>query len=502
MKEKLFLFLTCFVLYILIFPKINLFFLSFFFLIPFFIALKDVSFKKCLKFTFLFSFLSYNLLLYWIFPTLYNNEVNLVFAILGVVSLSFYLSLYWVIYTIFLKIFWQSCLKKFFYFLFPATLWVSLEFIRSHLFSGFPWFILGSVFYKLPILTQIASVTGVYGVSFLIVLVNTTLFEYINKAKNKYIYIFTGIFIFTSVGYGYFSLRKEVAPALNVVLIQPNIPQHIKWNIRYKNVILNKLFSLTKKASWNNKDLLVWPESVLPGYSVFEPTLISFIKRVSKQINIYQIIGSNYKKDFNYYNSAFFISPKGNLLSHYDKIHLVLFGETIPLRVILSRFVNVVNEIGEISKGTQLTLFSHPKGKIAVVICFEAIFAHLVRRFVKRGADYLVNITNDAWFGKTSAPYQHFSLSVFRSIENRISLIRVANTGITAVVDPWGRIKKQTSIFTDDVVDEKIIKRIGPTFYSKYGDIFSYLCIAYSVILLLLKVGKVCRSKGCLKSLK
>jgi apolipoprotein N-acyltransferase len=194
----------------------------------------------------------------------------------------------------------------------------------------------------------------------------------------------------------------------------------------------------------------------------------------------------NGNEDF--YNSVFLVSPDAKLRGKYDKIHLVPFGEYVPFRRLLFFVRPIIDQIGDITPGQQITLMQTEKGACGTPICFEIIFPDLVRRFVKAGAVFIVTLTNDNWFGRSSAPYQHFSMAVFRAVENRVPVVRSANSGISGVIAADGKIKRQSGIFVEDVIVEEMGVGQGatPSFYTTYGDLFSYLCIAVSIVMILL----------------
>jgi apolipoprotein N-acyltransferase len=172
------------------------------------------------------------------------------------------------------------------------------------------------------------------------------------------------------------------------------------------------------------------------------------------------------------------------MIGRYDKIHLVPFGEYVPLSNLLFFIGSLGEGIGNFKPGKEIFNFSLPQGKFGVLICFEIIFPDLCRRFVKEGADFLVTITNDAWFGRTSAPYQHLSMATFRAIENRVFIARAANTGISAFIDPKGKIVEQGGIFTEEAINGTIRLSRERTFYTLYGDVFAWICCAFSILLL------------------
>jgi apolipoprotein N-acyltransferase len=187
------------------------------------------------------------------------------------------------------------------------------------------------------------------------------------------------------------------------------------------------------------------------------------------------------------YNRAFLISSQGETIDVYDKMHLVPFGEFVPFRQALFFIDKLVEIIGDFGLGERATVFKLNSNKFGVLICYEIIFPDLVRQSVKNGAEYLVNITNDAWFGKTAASYQHISMAALRAVENRIPIIRAANTGISGFIDATGKIRNTTQLFTREFSVSDIAPNTGPrTFYSKFGDIFSYLCLLLTVTIALL----------------
>jgi apolipoprotein N-acyltransferase len=183
------------------------------------------------------------------------------------------------------------------------------------------------------------------------------------------------------------------------------------------------------------------------------------------------------------YNSAFLVGPDTTVLGRYDKIHLVPFGEYIPLRRLLFFLDKLVAGIGDFRSGEAYTVMAIPQGRFAVLICFEGIFPDLVRHFVRHGAQFLVNITNDAWFGYSPASYQHLSMVVFRAVENRLPIVRAANTGISAVIDPTGRLSQQTDLFVRTWIKARITPAEGATtFYTRWGDLFAYGCVLVTAV--------------------
>jgi apolipoprotein N-acyltransferase len=185
----------------------------------------------------------------------------------------------------------------------------------------------------------------------------------------------------------------------------------------------------------------------------------------------------------NHYNSAYLLSPSGNIAGKYDKIHLVPFGEYVPFGEIL-KLGSLGEGIGNFKAGGEVITLSMPRGRFGVLICFEIIFPDLCRRFVRNGANFLVTLTNDAWFGRTSAPHQHLAIATFRAVENRVFIARAANTGISALIDPRGSIVGRSGLFTEEALSGTIRLATEKTFYTRYGDVFAWICTVLSILIL------------------
>ena len=234
-------------------------------------------------------------------------------------------------------------------------------------------------------------------------------------------------------------------------------------------------------------DLIIWPETAAPFFfqdaKEFQPLILDIPVRTGA----FLLFGSpSYKivnRKVDHYNSAYLASPSGEIVGKYDKVHLVPFGEYVPLGEIL-KLGSLGEGIGDFKSGKDVINLSLPQGKFGVLICFEIIFPDLCRRFVKKGANFLVTITNDAWFGRTSAPYQHLSIATFRAVENRVFIARAANTGISAFIDPSGKVLKQGEIFTEEAISGVIRLSSSRTFYTLYGDVFAWICSGFSILLL------------------
>lgn len=373
--------------------------------------------------------------------------------------------------------------------------WVSIEFLRSNGWLGFSWGVLGYSQQPFVFLTQTASITGVYGISFIILMADIALTELIlgPKEKVKASLAYSAvvlIILFGMVGSGFIALNnsgnsevKEIQKQqqAKVALVQGNIPQEEKWDPANEDNIKNIYYDLVQKAGRSKPYLVILPESATPSFLLRDDSYLHKLRSLAKKYGFYLLTGSlDLDNQSKQYNSAILISPRGEAPKKYDKQHLVLFGEYIPFDFIGDIFKNFekLSWIGEsITPGKDDTVFSTSKGKLSTVICFESGDPGLCRRMINKGARLLIVITNDAWFGKSSAADQHMQISAFRAIENGVYLVQVANTGISAIVDPQGRILRNTSLFKREVLQGTVFFKKASSFYLHWGDVFAYICL-------------------------
>jgi apolipoprotein N-acyltransferase len=365
-----------------------------------------------------------------------------------------------------------------------GALWVALEYLRGYLFTGFPWLLAGYALWSVPEFLQISSFTGIYGVSFLILLVNAFVSESIQKKNAKGMaaaaFILLPVFILGSIKMRSLDIKEE----LDVAVLQGNISQYKKFDMSYRNEIMETYRSLHETALAEEPGLIVWPETAVPDAVASDIGIYAYMQDLAKTAGMYELFGSIEKTKSKYYNSAYVISPDGVLSAAYRKIHILPFGEYFPMRRFLTFFAGIVDQLGDYDAGTRIVILEAAGYRIATGICFESIFPGLVRKFFVKGADIFVNITNDGWFLDTAGPYQHFIHSVPRAVENCTYVIRSANTGISAVIDPAGRITGRTGLLEEAVFTAKVSGKAGKTFYSRRGDVFAFLCIALSVVVL------------------
>jgi apolipoprotein N-acyltransferase len=384
-------------------------------------------------------------------------------------------------------------------FLAAPALWTALELARTYVFSGFPWSLLGYTQYTALPVIQVADITGVYGISFVIVLVNAALAELILDRKRFIPILAAGSVLALVFSYGVLQLRKpDAQPTFKVSVIQGNIEQDQKWDPAYQTQVTSVYERLTLKAAKQRPDLVLWPETATPFYfnspGKADQDLSNDLGRFVQKTGVPVLFGSpTYEvlpgRVVRLRNSAFLLSTEAATLAEYHKFHLVPFGEYVPLKSVFFFVDKMVQAIGDFQSGSEYTVMAVPVPgqqdvKVSTVICYEIIFPDLVRRFVDKGATVITTITNDAWFGRTAAPYQHFSMAVLRAVENRVPVARAANTGISGFIDAKGRVLQTSGIFVEADLMQALAPGNTKTFYTRYGDIFSYCCVILTLILL------------------
>lgn len=487
------------------FPPFSLGFLAWAALVPLFLVLETRTWKGAFSAGFLAGF-AFNLgAVYWVVHSMYNyGGVPVVLAILVMLVLVLYMALYWGVFGL-LYAFTKGLPEIARLLLIPAF-WVGLEFARAHLFTGFPWVLVGYTQAPYPALIQVADTTGVWGVSFAVVAVNAAVtflaagLFFKNRGRKAPVLpvIIASLLVASIAAYGAVKIRTidgELSQwrTLRVGLAQGSIDQGVKWDGRYQQETIDIYRGLTEDASNKLARLVIWPETAIPYYYDPEEVRDGQIGALARETSTYILTGSpsyNYNPASNkvdYFNSAFLIDPQGETVGRYDKYHLVPFGEYLPLRGILP-FEKLTAGIGDFTEGQGPVPIDFGEPSIGTLVCFESIFPEIARGHVKNGANLLATITNDAWFGRTSAPSQHFQMAIFRAVENKAFLVRSANTGVSGVIDPVGRVRKATGLYERTAVVDDIGLRQGPlTFYTMYGDFFAWGCSIISVVFLVLR---------------
>lgn len=399
-------------------------------------------------------------------------------------------------------------------------IWVSLEYLRSNMFFlALPWGLLSHSQHNNPLIIQIASLTGSYGISFLIVMVNAAiaggvLVFFRNKAleeddpypglSKRSVVIGSSIAggsLISALIFGYVQVSMPMSgETIKVAVVQGNIEQAKKWDKRYAVMIMKTYMELSQQAAKGNPMLIVWPETATPKAINLDQEVFRNVNRIVEETSSNVVLGSSQQQKWGrresyktqYTNSAFLIAQPGRKIEfqRYDKIILLPFSEYLPMKDIIPwSFIKIPNFSGY-EAGNKFTVFRLGDVQFGVTICWENIFPELVREFVKKGGQFIVNITNEARFGETAAPYQFLSMSIMRAVENRVFVVRCANTGISCFIDPCGRVVDRVKdtdgrdIFVQGVLTGSIIPSSQKTFFTQNGNWLVWVSIAYSLVVL------------------
>ena len=417
--------------------------------------------------------------------------------------------------------------------------WATLEFIRSFFLSGFPWFFIGHTQYQFLPIIQVSDITGVYGVSFIIIMVNAGIADLIlyiaarrDTINSPYLYRFPGrkfaffglacilpfVLLAIILSYGvYWLSHYKPKEGPTVCMVQGNIPQDMKFESNEEDEIniLKQYTDLSMSVKGTPIDLLVWPETMVPGLLNIDPELtgrkIDVLSQLtpiqlSQELNTNLLLGgialTLAGDEQIYFNSAYYYNREGKSDGCYDKIHLVPFGEFTPLKNYFPFLTKLVPYKIGLTHGRHRTLFrldtlQHESFDFGTSICYEDTVPSLIRKFKKDGADFMLNITNDGWFRDSAELDQHLAIMVFRAVENRFCMARAANTGISSFVGPDGAIYAKLSDskgkyreISGTLIDRiKLVEKYNP-FYTMCGDWFSILCVTASLIMLIMSIFK------------
>ena len=379
--------------------------------------------------------------------------------------------------------------------LFGPLLWVALEWLRSFFFIGFPWVSLGYSQYNFLNLIQFVEYTGMYGLSALVLCGNMVFFSVLSRrgpGRGRLLLVFL---LIVAGLWGWGNWRRDQlaalpkAQTLTIGIAQGNIAQDQKWDPDHQEATIARYEQLTRQMAEQHVDLVVWPEASVPFFFQSDVTYRGRLLDLAQETKTPLLFGSPAFQakgtELVLFNRAYLLSPDTSILGHYDKIILTPFGEYIPFQDSLLFFLDkLVEGIGDFAPGTTPTIFSLPFGTFGVLICYEGVFPDLARRFVRDGATLLINVTNDAWFGETSAPYQHLAMEAMRAVENRVPLVRSANTGISAIVNIDGQIQAQTDLLETTFIAEQLAWPQVTSVYTQYGEWFVTLCVVGALVML------------------
>ncbi len=481
-------------LFYISYPKISLSFAAWLMLAPFIWGVSKVrGFWGAFGYGWLTGLCVNALLLMWIYPTcLQGGELSKALSLAAWLGLSGLLAVQF-------AVFGASChfLKKTgaLFPLLAACGWVALEWLHQVIAFyglGFPWVMLGYTQWNVPQVLYLASFTGVYGLSFALAFTGSCVGWCFAEPSLKKglgqlglaVLVFAGLY---GVGqhmqsrYARFAAHPHSLLSVQAALLQPNIDQYQKWTPEYEDAIAQTLQDMGASLAGKNLYLAVWPESAVPG-TLTEERYFNLFSHIGQTAGVYQIIGSNIFADNAQQVGAYLLPPAADALSAYRKIKLVPFGEFIPFGNLLKNLVediDVMGALGTFVPGEwEQPLLDAGGVKLGTTICYESIFPQLWRAQNKQGAQLFVNITNDAWFFNTAAPYQHLAVNVLRAAENGRPVLRAANTGFSAYIDRFGNIQTKSGLFTQEIltVHVPLSVREKSTFYAQWGDWFAWLC--------------------------
>ncbi len=483
-------------LLVLAYPKPDLGFVAWFALAPLVWAVaREERPTRAAAIAFAGGWTFYAGLMYWIYFTCRAGGLAAPLAVGAWLGLAMILALDWGLFGLAVAL-----LRRMHGFVSPglaAVVWVGVEYLRARWTTQFPWGLLGYTQWREPVLLQITSATGVYGLSFVLMLVNAALGLVFAPAasRSRGVLRLAGLClapmaaVAATIGIGRFALARVPKPteSIEVGFLQPNIDQYKKWDGNYKAEIRGVLESMADAIN-PAPALIVWPEAAVPGW-IDDPDDAKWVSGLVKRTRSFNVIGALARGDSEKgYNATFVFAPDGAVLGSYRKRQLVPFGEYVPMAPYIGKWVQSLSPVGEIDRGAPdqepvKTLV----GALAMSVCYEAIFPHLMRSPAQDGARLLVNVTNDGWYLDTAGPYQHFAMAVLRAPENRAYLLRAGNTGISALIDPYGRVVAASPLNRRTVLRARLelsrASLLSPP-YAQIGDMFAGLCLGGAVMLL------------------
>ena len=486
------------------FPKVDLNLFAWIALVPLLRAIEGETPRRVFLYAWLQGFVAYVASVYWIAITLHNFTSLRVYQAIGPMLLLAAVLALFTAAAFALTAFTTARLQIPIVITLPI-IWTAFEWLRTYFPIGFPWNLLGDTAYHNLELIQFAEFTGVYGVSALIVFANAVVYivgfqVYPTRVQAASLGSLTALmaaaFIFGSLRIRNVAARATEGP-LRVAMVQGNIPQSIKWDPKFLESSFQVYSDQSATAAHRGADLIVWPEAAAAFFfqpedrypaafaedAVYRQRLLTLSTEVGDPILFGAPALGVEDRRMGFYNRAYLVAPGGHVEAWYDKIQLVPFGEYVPFRSLFGALVNrVVSGFGDMFPGHKQTIFQVKGAKFGVLICYESIFPNLSRRVVKDGAEILVNITNDAWYGESSAPYQLLAMAAMRSVETKVPMVRVANTGISAVIEPPGRSTAPTPLFTRGTQTEDVYWAREVTAYVAIGDVFAETCLILTAV--------------------
>lgn len=367
--------------------------------------------------------------------------------------------------------------------------WVATEWVRAS-FSGFPWALLGSSQSTVVPIVQLASVTGGFGLSALVALVGTAaaVLSLTQRRGHRAAVGAVALLVAVVATAGAFRVSRgrliSSGEQIRIGLVQGSVEQDQKYDPAFRDAILSRYLTLSREAIAAGANVVFWPEASTPGYFDIDDALALPIRRLAAETRTPFILGADaYQPPIDghpeqFFNAAVLVGSDGRSKQTYKKIHLVPFGEFVPFKSLFFFAKPLVEAVSDFSPGTEPIVFDVDGRRISVAICYEAIYPGLARDFVANGSQLLATITNDAWFGRSSAAYQHFEQAGLRAVEEGRYVVRAANTGISGAVDPYGRTLVSTPLFEPVSLTVDVRLLTDRTIYSRTGDLIAWLSLA------------------------
>jgi apolipoprotein N-acyltransferase len=389
--------------------------------------------------------------------------------------------------------------------LFGAALWVAVDWARAHFMGGFPWATLGYALHLDVPLLALTRFTGVYGLSFAAAMLGIALAQaWLDRGRERArrLAIVASVILGAhGLGFAIQPSESEGAPVVRIAAVQGNIDQGEKWSEARRKQILEKYLRASESAVAQGAEWVVWPETAVPGFLELEPIMAERLALFARQHEVALFVGGmgvrvdpSGERFEAFYDSAFVFDREGEMIDRYDKTHLVPFGEYVPLRGILGHFFEALAtglSSTDVTPGARPRVVTAPDRsgveaayRVAVPICYELLFPHVMRGFGEDGAGVMLAITNDAWYGRTGAPHQFLAMTAMRAAENGRWVVRAANTGVSAIIDDLGRVRERSALFEDAVVlaEVPILQERPRTFYARVGDVFAWVCIVFVLV--------------------
>jgi len=470
------------------FPKFDFFILGFFFLIPVLFVLEKNPRYSAFKILFLFSFPANLVILYWIPNVMIEyGQMNFFIGIFGLIILSMFISFFYALAGIFIR-------KSFTYgnisLLLIPSIWISKDLMLDKIFGGFPWCFTGYSQYRNIFFIQTSELGGVYLITFLIILINILIYRFIIKREKKILFVLIFI-IFLNYSTGFFlylkNHRDESAIEIqHAGIIQPNTGQDFSYKKKWRKVTLQELFIESEKLKEKGAEFIVWPEFTVSIYPLQNRSQLNSILKFSDSVIPVFAGFTDFKNSEEIYNSMI-LFDRNKRIAKYDKTHLVPYGEYILFKDLLFFIKKITNEISEFTPGEKIHNISFNNHLVSTPICYELIYPELVREFIYKGGELILIISNDSWYGTSSAPFQLLAMTVFRAIETRRYILRSTSNGISSLIDSSGKIRIEIplNIKSSFITPFKYLKT--KSFYVKFGYLFPYSALIFIFTFFLIK---------------